>query len=385
MYPDLVRPAKIPAGGQFWGWLLLFLALDIVTIVCNVLFGARVLARHPRNISAQIAALIAFNTICHIVLSRYEYGYWIAAPYQFHVGDWAPALNFARNLTPGLFMVLCFTLFADRQRFPRWLIALFAFEALLEGPGRWFLPLSGVPGDLELRVLPAILQTVFAGFSLCWSLANWSGDLVETRLRARIVLASVIALNIIGSSLLLRLLAQDSIANYYGHVALTAVNLAVLVFLLVFLSDGSLAVPLEKKPAAARPLPSLPQSDPALARLAQLLERDHIYRRPSLTLKDLADAMQLPEYRLRKLIHERLGYQNFNAFLHDCRIRDACRQLRDPAMKRVPILTIALSTGYQSINTFNRGFREVMGMTPSAYRSQDQAQELPGKISPQST
>jgi AraC-like DNA-binding protein len=364
---------------------LLFLALDIVTIVCNVLFGARVLARHPRNISAQIAALIAFNTICHIVLSRYEYGYWIAAPYQFHVGDWAPALNFARNLTPGLFMVLCFTLFADRQRFPRWLIALFAFEALLEGPGRWFLPLSGVPGDLELRVLPAILQTVFAGFSLYWSLANWSGDLVETRLRARIVLASVIALNIIGSSLLLRLLAQDSIANYYGHVALTAVNLAVLVFLLVFLSDGSLAVPLEKKPAAARPLPSLPQSDPALARLAQLLERDHIYRRPSLTLKDLADAMQLPEYRLRKLIHERLGYQNFNAFLHDCRIRDACRQLRDPAMKRVPILTIALSTGYQSINTFNRGFREVMGMTPSAYRSQDQAQELPGKISPQST
>ena len=105
---------------------MLFLALDIVTIVCNLLFGARVLARHPRNISAQIAALIAFNTICHILLSRQEYGYWIAAPYQFHVGGWAPFLNFARNLTPGLFMVLCFTLFADRQRFPRWLIALFA-------------------------------------------------------------------------------------------------------------------------------------------------------------------------------------------------------------------------------------------------------------------
>jgi len=368
---------------------LLFLALDTVTIVCNVLFGARVLTRHPRNISAQIAALIAFNTTCHIVLSRQEYGYWIAAPYQFHVGDWAPVLNFARNLTPGLFMVLCFTLFADRQRFPRWLIALFAFEALLEGPGRWFLPLNGVLGNLELRVIPAILQTIFAGFSLYWSLANWSGDLVETRLRVRIVLASVIALNMIGSSLLLRVLAQNSIANYYGHVALTAVNLAILVFLLVFLSDESLAVPLETKQAPTRPLPSasLPESDPALAKLVELLERDHIYRRPILTLKDLADAMQLPEYRLRKLIHERLGYQNFNVFLHDYRIRDACRQLRDPAMKRVPILTIALSTGYQSINTFNRGFREVMGMPPSAYRSLggEKAQELSGKISPQST
>lgn len=367
---------------------MLFLALDIVTIVCNLLFGARVLARHPRNISAQIAALIAFNGICHIVLSRQEYGYWIAAPYQFHVDDWAPALNFARNLTPGLFMVLCFTLFADRQRFPRWLIALFVFEALLEGPARWFLPLNGVLSTLELRVIPAILQIIFAGFSLYWSLANWSGDLVETRLRTRIVLASVIALNIIGSTLL-RVLAQDSIANYYGHVALTAVSLAILVFLLVFLSDESLAVPLETKRAPARHLPSvsLPQSDPALAKLVELLEREHIYRRPSLTLKDLADAMQLPEYRLRKLIHERLGYQNFNAFLHDYRIRDACRQLRDPAMKRIPILTIALSTGYQSVNTFNRGFREVMGMPPSAYRSLEgeEAHELSGKISPQST
>ena len=53
--------------------------------------------------------------------------------------------------------------------------------------------------------------------------------------------------------------------------------------------------------------------------------------------------------------------------------------------RRVPILTIALSTGYQSVNTFNRGFREVMGITPSAYRSQDPGPELPGKISPQST
>ncbi|MBA2586999.1 MAG: helix-turn-helix transcriptional regulator [Alphaproteobacteria bacterium] len=239
-----------------------------------------------------------------------------------------------------------------------------------------------------MRVIPAILQTIFAGFSLYWSLANWSGDLVETRLRARIVLASVIALNMIGSSLLLRVLAQDSIANYYGHVAFTAVNLAVLLFLLVFLSDESLAVPLKTKQALVRPLPStsLPETDPATAKLLELLEHGHIHRRPSLTLKELADAMQLPEYRLRKLIHERLGYQNFNAFLHDYRIRDACRQLRDPAMTRVPILTIALSTGYQSINTFNRGFREIMGMPPSAYRSLggEKARELSGKILPQS-
>jgi AraC-like DNA-binding protein len=36
--------------------------------------------------------------------------------------------------------------------------------------------------------------------------------------------------------------------------------------------------------------------------------------------------------------------------------------------KGTPILTIALSVGYASINTFSRGFREVVGMTPSAWR-----------------
>jgi AraC-like DNA-binding protein len=87
----------------------------------------------------------------------------------------------------------------------------------------------------------------------------------------------------------------------------------------------------------------------------------------------LADHAGVPEYRLRKLIHEQLGFANFNAFLHAWRIREACEQLRDPARRRTPILTVALSVGYQSVNTFNRGFREVMGTTPSAWRAQSEA------------
>ena len=43
--------------------------------------------------------------------------------------------------------------------------------------------------------------------------------------------------------------------------------------------------------------------------------------------------------------------------------------LSDPDQARTPILTIALTVGYQSINTFNRAFREIMGETPSAFRS----------------
>ncbi len=59
-------------------------------------------------------------------------------------------------------------------------------------------------------------------------------------------------------------------------------------------------------------------------------------------------------------------------------MREACRQLSDPNRKRTPILTIALSVGYASVNTFNRGFREVMGVTPSAWR----AGALDGSVEP---
>ena len=364
---------------------LLFFAVDITAIAASLIFGARVLARRPRLFSAQLIALIMVDSVCYIVLARYEYRYWIPTPYQFDIGGWAGLLNFARNLTPGLFMVLCFNLFVDKLRFPRWLLALFIIEMVIEVIAYWASHQSGAFIPLSLRAIPSLLQTVFVAVALYWTVANWSTDLVEGRRRARVFTTIVIGFNIIGSSLLLRVLvAQNSIANYETHLVLVAANLAIILFLLIFSTDHDLSVPLEaaKAPRIAIPPASAEAAD-ALARLNQLLDIEHVYRRPSLTLKELADLVGLPEYRMRRLINEQLGYPNFNAFLHDYRIREACLQLRDPQMRRIPILTIALSIGYQSINTFNRGFREIMGMTPSAYRAVEPA-EAAGKISPQS-
>jgi hypothetical protein len=74
-------------------WPLLFLAIDIATIVSGFVFGARVLALRPRLLSAQLIALITLNSACYIVLGRYEYRYWIPEPYWFDVGGWAGALR----------------------------------------------------------------------------------------------------------------------------------------------------------------------------------------------------------------------------------------------------------------------------------------------------
>ena len=346
--------------------------------------------RQPRSLNAQLIALITANSICYIVLSRYEYGYWIAPVYRFELSSgWITIFDLAQNLTPGLFMVLCFRIFTDAKRFPMWLLGLFVVQIFLEVPAHWILPPQGPFNAVALRIAPAVLEAVFASLALYWTVANWPSDLVEGRRRARAIVAGLIALNMIGASLFLRvLIPQNTIENYYAHLILVATNLPIIFFLLIFSTDADLDIPLEPERTHTKPAPVVDISSEtaaALGRLSRLLESEHIYRRPDLSLKDLSDLVSTPEYRLRKLINEELGYRNFNAFLHDYRIREACRQLRDPGMRRIPILTIALSTGYQSINTFNRAFREIMDMTPSDYRALDQAPPPtpPRKISPQ--
>ena len=59
--------------------------------------------------------------------------------------------------------------------------------------------------------------------------------------------------------------------------------------------------------------------------------------------------------------------------------------LADPGQNEVPILTIALDTGFQSIGPFNRAFKAETGMTPSEFRlsgSRRHAEALPTERSP---
>lgn len=351
---------------------LAFLTLDLATAICAALFGACVFAASPRRPGAQLIALIALCNVCHVMLARYEYAQWIPAPYQIEVGGWSAVLNLVRNLTPGLFAALSFTLFADKRRFPLTVLGLFALQTLLEGPLRWLV--ADGPYLRDADIAAAVLQMLFAACAIYWAIAGWRADLIDARRGARALTVLLIGLDVFAASLLLRVvIPQDTMANYLGHEVFMAINLAILVFLLVR-ADKGVERYLEPEPAPAPPPRDTTALDAksalALSRLEGLFQNEHIHHRPDVSLKILADRVGLPEYRLRKLIHEHLGHRNFNEFLHAHRIADACAQLRDPALLRTPILTIALSVGYESINTFNRGFREVMGTTPSAYRGQ---------------
>jgi len=350
---------------------LILLAVDVATIVCAALLAARVLISQPRLKSAKLLALIALSMACGVLLGRQDYRYWIPPAFRIDVGGWAWVLDLGRNLAPGLVMLLCFTLFTERRRFPRWLLVLLAVQLCLDEPGRAMIPPDWRYARLATQTTPALLQMIFAGFTVYWTVADWRVDLVETRRAIRALTMAVGGGLIVASGLLQVLIDPTSDANFVAHEALAAADLAILTFVLFRVTDGdagryldfeSARTPVRQGPAANE------SPGPALTRLTALLEDERICEQEGLSLKELAGRVGVPEYRLRKLIHEQLGYRNFNALLHDYRIREACRQLGDPALRRTPILTIALSVGYASINTFSRGFREIMGMTPSAWR-----------------
>ena len=95
---------------------------------------------------------------------------------------------------------------------------------------------------------------------------------------------------------------------------------------------------------------------------------DRAYRQDGLTIGNLAQRLGLPEYRLRRLINQALGYRNFNSFVNRYRIAEVKAALADPGQAEVPVLTIALDAGFSSLGPFNRAFKAETGVTPSEYR-----------------
>jgi AraC-like DNA-binding protein len=99
-----------------------------------------------------------------------------------------------------------------------------------------------------------------------------------------------------------------------------------------------------------------------------LMEDGKGYREDALSIASLSQSLGVQEYRLRRLINRQLGYRNFSAFINGYRLAEAGNALGDRGQADVPILTIALDTGFGSIGPFNRAFKAYTGLTPTEYR-----------------
>lgn len=246
-----------------------------------------------------------------------------------------------------------------------------------------WLDASGITRSAALEL--AIERTLsftslgLALLAVAQTLLTWRADLVQGRRRLRLFVLIGVSAQIVLNSYL-SFFQQPSNLTF----SMTSIANALALFVLVsvgawnLLEAGtrkdSILLPATNVPLGAPAKPSDDQGKPAaiepalLRRLEQLMTVERIYRRERLTVASLCAELGVPEYRLRKLINEGLGYRNFNAFLNHYRIEEAKAALVDPEQAEVPVLTIAMDTGFQSIGPFNRAFKAATDLTPTEFR-----------------
>jgi AraC-like DNA-binding protein len=343
---------------------------------------------------AAIGILLLIAAKCLRARQRINIG-WVAAFYAAgaigyllwgHPGitQWPPLARLLVGVlalsTPFFFWTLARLIFEDgfSLRPAHWallcvIIAVGVAQAILPG-----IRLPWLPDSLRLGLRFISLALIVHAFWLVWS--GWTADLVEKRAQFRLVFlvgTGIVAALVVLAALFYGPAAQRPIpARLTEAMGLLAVSLGLAIALLRLDDDflprektnapalfATKAVPVN---TAIEPEPDRDAGD--LARLDTLMRKQEAWRETGLTIGSLAARAAIPEYRLRRLINQQLGYRNFMAFLNEYRLSAAASRLADPGQLRVPVLTIALDHGWGSIGPFNRAFRGRFGMAPTDYR-----------------
>lgn len=308
-----------------------------------------------------VLSVIAY-ILCPLMAARWQVAWWGLPVYLvcFTISGW--------------FWLFARAWFVDDFRLRWWhgllilaLLAVYGWRYLLAPGG--VLPHSGVATDTAVHLFSRAVSLAIVIAALGQALVGRSEDLVESRRRLRAWFVFVI-----GGHIALVVAAEVSVPDGRRLPVAELVNLAAIaieagafVALAVRMRGDLFAAPATAVPAAARPATDL-DNDLAAA-IRRHFEEDEGFRVTGLTIGGLAAKLGVPEYRLRRAINRRLGYRNFPQFLNAYRVAAARAWLRDPDKARLPILTVALDLGYNSVGPFNRAFKEATGMTPAEYRA----------------
>ena len=301
---------------------------------------------------------IMAGLLCPLVAPR-----WLA-------GAWGVPVYAACSAAAVLFWLFVRAWFDDafRPRALHWAavavsIALHLWRGADMGMHAGKVPDSDLAG--ALNALPFLLDLVFIVAALVRAGAGKADDLDEARRRFRDVMVRAIGgymVLVTGLSIYLFYRPHAPLIDFF--ILLGTVFLIFGFLLMTARMQGRL---FGRQPRA-EPLAADAADDPLYVALMQCMNHDKGYRAPGLTITALAEKLAVPEYRLRRLINGRLGHRNFNDFVNGYRLAEARARLADPVAARVPVLTIALDTGFQSIGPFNRAFKDDTGMTPVEFR-----------------
>ncbi len=329
------------------------------SIALLALWSWLLLRDHWRALSARLAVAMNLTIVCHVLATVPG-----KPPFGF-VFNWIIELGSVS--VPALFWLFARTWFNDERKIPiaGWALLPVCMILLV------LVELNVATRPPLFYASAAVLRVFMFGFAIAGLWIAWKGredDLVEERRRLRVQLIGVV-----GTYVVLTNGVEVAVFNGFAPEflrSLLQVGIVVLTFAfcaaMFAVRRADLLGPSLREEGSSVP----PVQDDALAgRLIAYMDAERPYRDETMTIAKLAVQLGEPEYRLRRLINGQLGHRNFAAFLNGYRLDEVKAALADPEQRQVPILTIALDAGFGSLGPFNRAFRELVGMTPTEYRS----------------
>ena len=71
-----------------------------------------------------------------------------------------------------------------------------------------------------------------------------------------------------------------------------------------------------------------------------------------------------------------LEFRNFNQMMNRYRFQEAIGLFSDRKYNQYSVLSIAMDSGFGSIEPFNRAFKEQVGMTPREFRNEQNSEQM---------
>ena len=284
--------------------------------------------------------------------------------------SWRPLADSLSTMVPALFWLLCHLAFSHRPKVLSASGALALYTFLAPATSRFLGVVRDGSSNWEMVgwIIPTYCEYLIIALGLWTVVANWSDDLVESRRRLRggvLIVAGICVLLVVIP------LNTGIVGRWLPYSSSAAISLITAFFLLRGRSGVLFGI--QSQPVLTEPVcPSEPETSESIQPLDTQALTDIMnkgfYRTEHLTLKTLAQQLELPEYRTRALINQTLGYRNFNDYINHLRIDEAAQRLLEDL--QTPVLNISLDVGYRTLSSFNRAFKDIQDMSPSQYRQQ---------------
>ena len=101
-------------------------------------------------------------------------------------------------------------------------------------------------------------------------------------------------------------------------------------------------------------------------RLMECMKADKPFLKANLTLRDLAQMIDIHPNNMSELLNKKLG-KNFSEFINQHRVETFKNIATDPKNAHLSILGLAYESGFNSKTVFNTFFKKETGMTPNQY------------------